>query len=114
VEAGRAPLRPGDASDTILAMAIWILIALVAFVKLPIAAVMIWAPFRNDRDAIDDPGDEPARVDDPAPDDGPPGEGPPRRPAPRPRRGPHGELPLPAPPRVRAPARMPAQSPAER
>lgn len=95
-------------------MAVWILIALVAVVKLPIAAAMIWAPFRNERSVPDEPGDERSCMDDAAPDDGPPDDSRPRRPAPRPRRGPHSELPPPSPPRVRAPGSAPALLPEQR
>jgi hypothetical protein len=90
-------------------MPLWMLIALLALIKLPIAALMLWIPFRNDAamKAPEPPGksDEdggthalPAGPLDPHP----------RRPLPygprprSPRRGPHGSPPPPAPRRVRA------------
>lgn len=87
----------------------WMLIALLALIKLPIAALMLWIPFRNDAamNAPEQPG--------PSDDDGgtralPAGplDPRPRRPSPfgprhprAPRRDPHGNPPLPSPPRVR-------------
>jgi len=79
-------------------MVLWVIIGL-ALIKLPIAALMLWLPFRSDErliasDAPDGGSDEPGG--------GGGGPAPGRPPAPRPRRGPHG-LPPQAPPRVRAP-----------
>jgi hypothetical protein len=86
-------------------MDVWILIGIVAAVKLPIAALMLWLPMRSDQRALppragasEDRGDE----------DGGTGSGPPERERPRsplPRRGPHGEPPPASPPRVRGPGR---------
>jgi hypothetical protein len=90
-------------------MPLWLLIVLLALIKLPIAALMLWMPFRNDPamntaeppDRSDDDGGSralPAGPLDPRP----------RRPLPsgpfprRPRRGPHPSPPPPSPRRVRA------------
>lgn len=90
-------------------MPLWLLIMLLALIKLPIAALMLWMPFRNDPamntaeppDRSDDDGGSralPAGPLDPRP----------RRPLPsgpfprRPRRGPHASPPPPSPRRVRA------------
>src|SRR5450759_1480226 len=81
---------------------VWILM-LAALVKLPIAGLMLWIPFRNDEAMT------PRDVPDSSEEDGGckalPG-GPldphPRGPLPRtPRRGPHGSPAPPSPPRVR-------------
>jgi hypothetical protein len=91
-------------------MPLWLLIVLLGVIKLPIAALMLWMPFRNDPalnvseppDRSDDDGGSralPAGPLDPRP----------RRPLPsgprRPRRGPHGSPPPPSPRRVRIAAR---------
>jgi hypothetical protein len=82
----------------------WILLA-TALIKLPIVALMLWIPFREDEAMR-----APAAVEDSSEEDGGskalPG-GPldphPRPPLPRrPRRGPHGSHPSPAPRRVRS------------
>jgi hypothetical protein len=73
-----------------------VIVLLAALIKLPIAGLMLWLPFRND---------EAMRA--PEPPDSPDEDGGsktlPRDPSlPRsPRRGPHGTPPPPAPPRVR-------------
>ena len=87
-------------------MPLWTLIVLLGLIKLPIAGLMLWMPFRNDSatntneppgQSEDDGGSRvlPAGPLDPRP----------RRPLPsgprRPRRGPHGSLPPPSPRRVR-------------
>lgn len=87
-------------------MPLWLLIVLLGVIKLPIAALMLWMPFRDDPalrvneppDRSDDDGGSralPAGPLDPRP----------RRPLPsrprRPRRGPHGSPPPPSPRRVR-------------
>jgi hypothetical protein len=89
-------------------MPLWTLIVLLGLIKLPIAALMLWMPFRNDAamntteppgQSEDDGGSHalPAGPLDPRP----------RRPLPsgpfprRPRRGPHGSAPPPSPRRVR-------------
>jgi len=93
-------------------MSLWLVMLLLMAIKLPLAALMLWLPFRND-DAI-----RSANVTGPADEDGgsptlPAGPLNPRpRPAPRspsprfPRRGPHGSPPPPSPRRIRtAPGR---------
>ena len=85
-------------------MPIWVwIVILAALIKLPIAALMLWIPFRND-EAMREPD-----VSDSSEEDGGsralPG-GPldphPRSPRPpKPRRGPHGSPPPPSPARVR-------------
>jgi hypothetical protein len=83
-------------------LSIWILL-LAALIKLPIAGLMLWMPFRNDAALL-----EPDATDSSEEDGGSkalPG-GPldphPRSPIPRkPRRGPHGSPSPPSPPRVR-------------
>jgi hypothetical protein len=86
-------------------MPLWLLILLFGLIKLPIAALMLWIPFRND--AAMNASDPPDRSDDdggsralPA---GPLDPRPlPSGPFPRgPRRGPHGTPPPPSPRRVR-------------
>lgn len=89
-------------------MPLWMLIVLLALIKLPIAALMLWIPFRND--AAMNTADPPDRSDDDGGSRALPA-GPldprPRRPLPsgpfprRPRRGPHGSSPPPSPRRVR-------------
>lgn len=82
-------------------MRLWMVIVLVGLLKLPLAALLLWIPFR------DDP--VPADVPDSSQDDGGsktlPGPARPRHPRspfPRlPRRGPHGGLPLAPPARIR-------------
>ncbi|HEX3509905.1 MAG TPA: hypothetical protein VHT27_02280 [Solirubrobacteraceae bacterium] len=81
---------------------VWVLM-LAALVKLPIAGLMLWIPFRNDSamesheasDSSEEDGGSkvlPAGPRDPHP----------RTPRPRrPRRGPHGSPSPPSPPRVR-------------
>jgi hypothetical protein len=103
------------ASET---MSTWIWVVILAFglVKLPIAALMLWIPFRSD--AAMDTG-QPA---DSSEEDGgsktlPDGAGGPRDPHPRaplhgprrPRRGPHGSVAPPSPARVRGPRRRGAR-----
>ncbi|HEX5223730.1 MAG TPA: hypothetical protein VFW29_01245 [Solirubrobacteraceae bacterium] len=84
---------------------VWVLM-LAALVKIPIAGLMLWIPFRNDEamqsreapDSSDEDGGSkalPAGPRDPHP----------RTPRPRrPRRGPHGSPSPPSPPRVRTAA----------
>ncbi len=94
-------------------MPLWVLIVLLGLIKLPIAALMLWLPFRTDPalgageppDRSDDDGGSravPAGPLDPRPRPLPSGPFPRR-----PRRGPHGSPPPPAPRRVRAVTRMP-------
>ena len=95
-------------------MSMWLVIALVlGLIKLPIAALMLWLPFRDD-DAVK----APPPSEDGSDDDGglrtlPHGPRPfgvrPRRP----RRGPHGGDAAPSPPRVRTATHTP-RAPARR
>jgi hypothetical protein len=85
---------------------LWILM-LVALVKLPIAALMLWIPFRDDqamhaRDASDSSDDDGGSKALP----GGPLDPHPHMPRPRhPRRGPHGSPSPSSPPRVRTTVR---------
>lgn len=90
-------------------MPLWFWVLLLAtMIKLPIAALMLWLPFRNDAALI--PQEDP---DSSSEDDGGshalpggPLEPHPRGPLPRlPRRGPHGSPATPSPPRVRTSVR---------
>lgn len=95
-------------------MPLWMLIMLLALIKLPLAALMLWMPFRNDS-ALNS-GEPPDRSDD---DGGShvlpagPLDPHPRRPLPRgpfprrPRRGPHASPAPHSPARVRVAARGP-------
>lgn len=97
-------------------MALWVwILMLAALIKLPIAALMLWIPFRNDeamqaREEPDSPDEDGGSKALP----GGPLDPHPRRPLqPRPRRGPHGSPSPPSPPRVRtklAPARRVSHS----
>jgi hypothetical protein len=85
-------------------MPIWVwVLMLVALVKLPIAALMLWIPFRDDqamqaRDVPDSSEEDGGSKALP----GGPMDPHPRTPLPRkPRRGPHGSPAPPSPPRVR-------------
>ena len=93
-------------------MSLWMVIVLLGLLKLPIAALMLWIPFRNDQ-AMNMAATVDAEESNASDDDGgsktlsPSSLDPrPRAPSPRPRRrGPHGSDPLPSsPPRVRTPA----------
>jgi hypothetical protein len=84
-------------------MSLWLVIALLGLLKLPLAGLMLWLPFRHDEtiaaasppEASDEDGGSralPAGPRDPHP----------RLPLPRrPRRGPHGGALPPSPPRIR-------------
>jgi hypothetical protein len=97
-------------------MPLWMLIALLALIKLPIAALMLWIPFRND--AATNAPEPPSQSDDDGGTRAMPA-GPldprPRRPLPfgprprSPRRGPHGSPPPDSPRRVRTPASTPVR-----
>jgi hypothetical protein len=84
---------------------VWILM-LAALVKLPIAGLMLWIPFRNDQamqatdvpDSSEEDGGSKALPSGPL-DPHPRSPKPPRRP----RRGPHGSISPPSPPRTRKP-----------
>jgi hypothetical protein len=93
-------------------MPLWTLIVMLALIKLPIAAMMLWIPFRNDtamnsgdppENSDDDGGSRalPAGPLDPRPRRPPPGGPFPRRP----RRGPHASPAPPSPRRVRVASR---------
>jgi hypothetical protein len=96
-------------------MSLWMLLVLFGLLKLPLAGLMMWMPFRNDEAmrahaAASDVPDAP----DSSEDDGGsralpagPRDPHPRMPLPRsPRRDPHGSPALPAPARVRMPLRI--------
>jgi hypothetical protein len=93
-------------------MSLWMVIVLLGLLKLPVAGLMLWIPYRNDQ-AMNATVSADAEDTDASEDDGgsrtlPGGSrGPhPRMPFPRsPRRGPHGCDPAPpSPARVRTPA----------
>ncbi len=74
-------------------MGVWVLIALLALIKLPIAGLLLWMPFRADP-TVDEPGDSSSQDDGGTktlPGGRSDGRRHPRGPLPRaPRRGPHG------------------------
>lgn len=95
-------------------MSLWLLLALVALVKLVMASLMVWIPMRSDSamDVLEDRRGSESESD--AGEDeggskalpGSPVEPHPRLPRPyRPRRGPHGSPSAPSPARVRKPPR---------
>jgi hypothetical protein len=92
-------------------MPLWTILVLLALVKVPLAALMLWIPFRSD-EAMNARRDTPAGAE--SEDDGGskalpggPGDPHPRHPSPlRPRRGPHGSVPA-SPSRVRSAGRRP-------
>jgi hypothetical protein len=85
----------------------WIAILTLGLVKIPIAALMLWLPFRADEALAGLPADEPSSGEDEGGSKVPPGTGrdlhprPPRRGPRVPRRGPHGSPAPLAPARVR-------------
>jgi hypothetical protein len=89
----------------------WVVILTLGLVKLPIAALMLWIPFRSDTamvsgepaDSSEDDGGSKTLQDPPRGPRGPH----PRAPlhGPRPRRGPHGSVAPLSPARVRGPRR---------
>jgi hypothetical protein len=86
---------------------VWVLLLSTLVIKLPIVALMLWIPFRDD-EAMHSP-DTPGSGEEDGGSKALPG-GPldphPRTPLPRwPRRGPHGSPPCPAPRRVRTSVR---------
>lgn len=94
-----------------MALWAWILL-LAALIKLPIAGMLLWMPFRNDEammsteapDSSEEDGGSKALP-------GGPLDPHPRRPLPRgPRRGPHDSTPPPSPPRVRGTVRTARRS----
>jgi hypothetical protein len=84
-------------------MSLWLLIALLGLIKLPVAALMLWLPFRYD-EAMQVP-DAPGSADDEGGSKTLPGHSGGPHPRPRlpraPRRGPHGSQPSPSPRRIR-------------
>jgi hypothetical protein len=85
-------------------MPLWVwMVLLAALIKLPIAALLLWIPFRYD-DAMVAPEAQDSSEEDGGSKalPGGPMDPHPRAPLPRrPRRGPHGDISPPAPPRVR-------------
>ena len=90
----------------------WVLILTLGLIKVPIAALMLWIPFRSDSALHSLPPTESAEGDAPGEDDGGsrtlpglgggPRSGGPRHPrTPRGRRGPHGSPAPPSPARIR-------------
>ncbi len=90
----------------------WIVLLAFGLIKLPIAALMLWIPFRADAAMASLPAEEAPSADSSGEDEGGSkircgaGPGPhPRAPRPGwPRRGPHGEPATPAPARARTPS----------
>jgi hypothetical protein len=96
-------------------MSMWLVIAIaLGFIKLPIAALMLWLPFRDDDATKSPPPSEEASDDDGGLHTRPHGPIPfgahPRRP----RRGPHGGDAAPSPPRMRTRSPRPSRDPAHR
>jgi hypothetical protein len=94
-------------------MSLWMVIVLLGLVKLPVAALMLWIPFRDDQmtsvlsATAEDDGASDSEEDGGSMALGAsPLDPHPRSPRPRPRRrGPHGPgTPCPSPPRIRHPA----------
>jgi hypothetical protein len=93
-------------------MSLWMVIVLLGLVKLPVAALMLWIPFREDQAMkVGAAGAETDGTGDSEEDDGgsialgaSPRDPHPRSPLPRPRRrGPHGSGTPPSPRRMRRP-----------
>lgn len=92
-------------------MSLWMVIVLLGLLKLPVAALMLWIPFRNDQAMYSSPAagaEEPGASEEDGGSIALPGsplDPHPRSPRPRPRRrGPHGHDTPPSPPRIRRPA----------
>jgi hypothetical protein len=93
-------------------MSLWLLLALLALVKVVIASLMVWIPMRSDS-VVSVFEDQSGSESDAGEDEGgsktlpgSPVEPHPRLPRPyRPRRGPHGSPSIPSPARVRKPSR---------
>ena len=81
---------------------LWVLL-LAALIKLPLAGLMLWIPFRNDAATVETEGSDSSEEDGGSRAlPGGPLEPHPRSPLPRlPRRGPHGSPSPASPPRVR-------------
>jgi hypothetical protein len=95
-------------------MSLWLLLGLVALLKLVMAALMVWIPMRSDSAMnVFEDHDSSESESDAGEDEGgsktlpgSPAEPHPRLPRPhRPRRGPHGSPSAPSPSRVRKPPR---------
>jgi hypothetical protein len=90
-------------------MSLWLLLALMGLIKLVVASLMLWLPFRSDSAMValeDDGHSEPEDDGGTKTLPGSPNEPHPRLPLPdRPRRGPHGSPSPPSPARVRTHAR---------
>jgi hypothetical protein len=91
-------------------MSLWMLFVLLGLIKIPFVGLMLWMPFRNDEAMRKPDGDD--STDSSEEDGGShtlpagPRDPHPRMPLPRsPRRDPHGDPALPAPPRIRTPVR---------
>ena len=91
-------------------MSLWLLIVLLAvLIKVPIAGLMLWLPFRND-EAMRVPEKPDSSDEDGGSKTLPGGPPSPRSPLPHlPRRGPHGAPPPPSPRRVRTAAVVPSR-----
>jgi hypothetical protein len=84
----------------------WVVILTLGLVKLPIAALMLWIPFRSDAAMASGESAESSEEDGGSKTlPGGPRDPHPRAPlhGPRPRRGPHGSSASPSPARVRCP-----------
>jgi hypothetical protein len=86
-------------------MSLWLLFALLGLIKLVVASLMLWLPFRSDSAVValaDDDRSEPDDEGGTKALPGSPNEPHPKLPLPhRPRRGPHGSPSPPSPARVR-------------
>jgi hypothetical protein len=90
-------------------MSLWLLLVLMGLLKLVVASLMLWIPFRSDSAMIALAEEDGSEADDEGGTKvlpGSPDEPHPRLPLPRrPRRGPHGSPAPPSPARARLPAR---------
>jgi hypothetical protein len=104
-------LRSWSDRQTVVAsegMSLWLLFALMGLVKLVVASLMLWIPFRSDSAmmALEDEGHSGPEDEGGTKAPGSPREPHPRLPLPHhPRRGPHGSSSPPSPARVRRRAR---------
>lgn len=90
-------------------MALWMIFVLVGLLKLPLVALLLWMPFREDDPTGEPPGSSSQDDGGSKVAPGSPRDPHPRRPLPHlPRRGPHGASPTP-PPRMRHGTRGPAR-----
>ncbi|HEY5192568.1 MAG TPA: hypothetical protein VIJ39_01690 [Solirubrobacteraceae bacterium] len=91
-------------------MSLWLLLGLIVLIKLVIASLMLWLPYRSDSamSALGDQSESDSGEDEGGSKalPGSPAEPHPRLPLPhRPRRGPHGSPSAPSPSRVRTRSR---------